>query len=350
MGTNVIVKGLEVEGYRGLRRASLAGFAGINVFVGRNGSGKSSVLEALYIALKLHEGLGYVIKRRGWFGLASVEAVFHGKSREAKIKVLLGDGSQEEVMISYGIPDVSHLDALKAQGLDTSRLYALNLSADGKVKGNAVFYADSSGNHSSIPLTKDVRVVHDAAFIDWNSVYAYGTPEEVYSRMVKEGGVEAKESVINTLRTVYEELRDITVLRTYDEWVLHLTFRDKAIPYYVVGDGVRYTLMYLMAVSTPREAVLLMEGPELHAHPSLMRIVVNSILHSHRERGNQVFLSTHSLELIEMLLEQAEKLGLKDQDLKIYRAALENGVLHSEGGTLSEALEAIRKLEWDLRR
>jgi len=353
MGTNLIVKGLEVEGYRGLRKASLADFAGINVFVGRNGSGKSSILEAIYIALKLHEGLGYVIKRRGWFGLASVESLFHGKSREAKITVLLGDGSREEVTIRHSIPDASHLDVLKARGLDTSRLYALNLSAKGKVVRDAMFYIDSKSKHEAVYYAypgEKVEVVHNATFIDWNSVYAYGTPEEVYSIMVKEGGEEAKEYVIKTLQTEYEELRDITVLRSYDKWVLHLTFRDRAVPYYVVGDGVRYALMYLMAVLTPREAVLLMEEPELHTHPSLMRVVVNSILNSHHERGSQVFLSTHSLELIEMLLEQAEKLELKDQDLKVYRVALEDGVLHSEEYTLGEALDALRKLEWDLRK
>jgi len=345
----VVVKGLEVEGYRGLRRAGLTDFAGINVFVGRNGCGKSSILEALYIALRLHEGLSYVIKRRGWFGLASVEALFHGKSREAKIVALLGDGSREEVTIKRVVPEVRHLDALKAMGLDVDRLSALNLSAKGKVVENAMLYADSNGRHSSV-LLEGAGIVYDATFIDWNSVYAYGTPEVVYSIMVREGGEEAKKFVIETLRTEYEELRDITVLRTYDEWVLHLTFRDRAVPYYVVGDGVRYALMYLMAVSTPREAVLLMEEPELHTHPSLMRVVVNSILRSHRERGNQVFLSTHSLELIEMLLERAEELGLRDQDLKIHRVALEDGVLHSEEYTLSEALDAVKKLEWDLRR
>jgi len=348
MDTHVIVKGLEVEGYRGLRKASLADFAGINVFVGRNGSGKSSVLEALYIALKLHEGLGYVIKRRGWFGLASVEALFHGKSREAKIEVSLGDGSWEGVTIKHGIPNVHHLDVLKARGLDVSRLYALNLSSMGRIAGDVIFYVDSNGRLNFIHVEGGVGVVRDAAFIDWNSVYAYGTPEEVYSIMVKEAGEEAKESVIKTLQTEYEELRDITVLRSYDKWVLHLTFRDKAVPYYVVGDGVRYALMYLMAVFTPREAVLLLEEPELHTHPSLMRVVVNSILNSYRERGNQVFLSTHSLELIEMMLKQAEKLELKDQDLKIYGVTLENGVLNSKEYTLSEALDAFR-LGWDFR-
>jgi len=350
MDAHVIVKGLEVENYRGLRRASLTDFAGVNVFVGRNGCGKSSILEALYTVLKLYEGLSYVVKRRGWFGLASVEALFHGKSREAKIEALLGDGSREEVTIKQGIPQAPHIDALKARGLDVSKLYALNLSARGKVVGDVMFYADSNGKHISIALGEEVGVVHDAVFIDWNSVYAYGTPEAVYSTMVKEGGEEAKEFVIKTLRTEYEELRDIVVLRAYDEWVLHLTFKDRAVPYYVVGDGIRYTLMYLMAVFTPKEAVLLMEEPELHTHPSLMKIVTNSILHSHHERGNQVFLSTHSLELIKMLIEQAERLGLKDQNLKIYRIVLENGVLHSEVYTLSEASDAIRKLEWDLRR
>jgi len=249
----VIVKGLEVENYRGLRRASLTDFAGINVFVGRNGSGKSSILEALYIALKLHEGLGYAIKRRGWFGLASVESLFHERSREAKITVLLGDGSWEEVTIRHSIPDGRHLDVLKARGLDVSRLYALNLSSMGKITRDVILYVDSNGRLDSIHIGGEIGVVHGATFIDWNSVYTYGTPEEVYSIMVKEGGEEAKESVIKTLQTEYGGLRDIAVLRSYDEWVLHLTFRDKAVPYYVVGDGVRYALMYLMAVLTPKK-------------------------------------------------------------------------------------------------
>jgi len=345
----VIVKALEVEGYRGIRKASLTDFAGINVFVGRNGSGKSSILEALYIALKLHEGLGYVVKRRGWFGLASAEAIFHGKGEGARVKASFGDGTWEEVAIRRGVPTAENLDTLKAKGLDVGKLYALDLSLKGKVAGDAIFYVDSSGRHSPILLREDIRTVYDAKFIDWNSAYAYGTPEEAYATMMEEGGEEAKEAVVKTLQAEYEELRDITVLRTHGKWVLHLVFRERAIPYYVAGDGIRHALTYLMAVFTSKEAVLLMEEPELHVHPSLVEVVANSIIRTYSERKNQVFLSTHSLELVEMLLEQAEKLGLKDQDLKIYRLALKNGVLYSKAYTLSDALDAVKKLEWDLR-
>jgi len=347
---HVIVKALEVEGYRGLRKASLTDFAGINVFVGRNGSGKSSLLEALYTALKPYEGLSYVVKRRGWFGLASAEAIFHGRGKEARVKASFEDGSWEEVTIRRGIPTAEHLDTLKAKGLDISKLYALDLSLKGRVAGDVIFYVDSSGRYSPILLGEDIRAVHNAIFIDWNSAYAYGTPEKAYAAMMEEGGEEAREAVVKALQSEYEELRDVEVLYAHGKWVLYLVFKDRSIPYYVAGDGIRYALMYLMAVFTPKEAVLLMEEPELHAHPRLMKIVANSILHTHRERRNQVFLSTHSLELIEMLIEQAEKLGLKDQDLKIYRLALKNGVLYSKAYTLSEALDAVKKLEWDLRR
>jgi len=343
------VKGLEVEGYRGLRQASLTDFAGINVFVGRNGSGKSSLLEALYTALKPFDGLSYVVKRRGWFGLASAEAVFHGKGEEVRIKASLGDGTWEEVTIRRGTPVIIDIDVLKARGLDIDKLYALNLSSKGRAAGSAVLYIDSSGKHYLKHLEGEIRTIHGAIFIDWNSAYAYGTPEKAYATMMEEGGEEAREAVIKALQSEYEELRDVEVLYAHGKWVLYLVFRERAIPYYVAGDGIRYALMYLMAVFTSKEAVLLMEEPELHAHPRLMKIVANSIIHTYSERRNQVFLSTHSLELVEMLLEQAEKLGLKNQDLKIYNVALEDGVLHSKAYTLSEALDAVKKLEWDLR-
>ena len=82
------------------------------------------------------------------------------------------------------------------------------------------------------------------------------------------------------------------------------------------------------------------------------RLVIKSMLRSYRERSNQFFIffiSTHSLELMEMLIDEAENLGLGDEDLKIYRLRLVDGVLQSEEYALSEASTAIKKLEWGLR-
>ncbi len=61
----MIIKDLRLRNFRGIKEADLKGFTGINIFVGRNGSGKSSVLESLYTILTKGEGLKYVVKRRG---------------------------------------------------------------------------------------------------------------------------------------------------------------------------------------------------------------------------------------------------------------------------------------------
>jgi len=107
--------------------------------------------------------------------------------------------------------------------------------------------------------------------------------------------------------------------------------------------------MYLMRMSTPKEAVLLLEEPELHTHPSLLRLTSNAIIKTYSERSNQVFVSTHSLEFIEPIIEEARKSGLRENDLRIYRLILREGKLNFEYYTLSEAEEAVKKLEWDLR-
>ncbi|ABL88637.1 hypothetical protein Pisl_1481 [Pyrobaculum islandicum DSM 4184] len=139
----------------------------------------------------------------------------------------------------------------------------------------------------------------------------------------------------------------MTPLYIHGRWVLHLVFENISVPFYAVGDGVRYALMLLIQALTPSGAAVLLEEPELHTHPSLMKIVANAILRSHIDRGNQIFVTTHSLELIKMITEEAREKGVKS--LKVFRLALDNGALHAEEYTLDETWRALEKLGWDLR-
>ncbi len=347
---NIIVKNLEVRGFRGFKEACLDDFVGINILVGRNATGKSTILEALYLAFSLDKGLEFIVKRRGWFGLASVDSLIYGGYKEAKITVGFSDGKQESITIKPGIPISHHLQVLESRGLDLKHLYTLDLIAQGKIHGTAKFYVDVEGRTDSLIGSEEMRkIVHNAVFIDWNVVLEYGRPEEAYTYMTREGGAKAKEIIVKSLQKLYAEIVDIEPLKVYDEWVLHLIYKDKAIPYYVVGDGIRYALTYLMIISACRSSVLLLEEPELHMHPGLMELIAAAIVGAYGEQGNQIFLSTHSLELIDMIIEEAKKIGLKDNELKIYRLTLKEGKLYSEAYSLNEAIEARKKLEWDLR-
>ena len=66
-----MLKSLTIKNFRGISE----GFSNLNVFVGRNNTGKSSVLEALAMLLDPYNVI-HVVKRKGWFGLDSVLSIF----------------------------------------------------------------------------------------------------------------------------------------------------------------------------------------------------------------------------------------------------------------------------------
>jgi len=65
------IESITIEGFRGICRACIEDLTYLNIFVGKNNTGKSSLLEAIYLisCRDKHDVLGripleYVVKRR----------------------------------------------------------------------------------------------------------------------------------------------------------------------------------------------------------------------------------------------------------------------------------------------
>lgn len=99
----------------GYARAGLGDFGSVNVLVGRNGYGRSTILEAIYVALTITEGVEYVVRRRGWFGPASVHSLFFHGGADASVGVLLRDGGGEDAQSCVAPLSSSRRSALKRQ-------------------------------------------------------------------------------------------------------------------------------------------------------------------------------------------------------------------------------------------
>ncbi len=90
-----MIESLHIRNLRGVRECSINGLTDVNVLVGRNGVGKSTVLEAIYLAsswagLRDHLGrdkVDYVVARRA--SRRNWDALWFAKNVEEDVEITL---------------------------------------------------------------------------------------------------------------------------------------------------------------------------------------------------------------------------------------------------------------------
>ena len=75
-----------------------------------------------------------------------------------------------------------------------------------------------------------------------------------------------------------------------------------------LGDGARYALV--MAATLARNTMLLVEEPESHQHPGGLAKTLEMLLSLARKNKTQLFMTTHSLELVRLVEAIGRELGI----------------------------------------
>ena len=102
-----------------------------------------------------------------------------------------------------------------------------------------------------------------------------------------------------------------------------------------------------LELSIRSDGVVLLEEPEVHQHPGALRQSARAVWAA-VNRGVQVVISTHSIELIDMLLVEAPTDGL--DRLSLFRLALDGtGDLRTSRLTGPQIQSARTEIEDDLR-
>ena len=113
----------------------------------------------------------------------------------------------------------------------------------------------------------------------------------------------------------------------------------------LAGDGI-HSLLRLVLELAASGGVVMVEEPETHLHPAAIAQSAAAIWGA-VEQGTQVFVSTHSLELIDALVSNAPE-GKLDQFI-LYRLRLKDGFLASVRLPGEEVAFARDQVEDDLR-
>lgn len=344
---------IRISGFRGADDVTLDKLGRLNILVGRNNTGKSSCLEAISLM-----GSGRHLFRNT-FGESTLEQILgrrvetdegwkhltHDGRENAVVKGVPDSGAAETLEIAgspydmESIPGTGQIGEIRSRikskvGLESVRhAFYFYFHSDARVLG-ALYAAGSAVRHETAPPGLG-SAAGPSLFIKNPDL----VPKELYKRTVSSGKIH---DVIDRLRAKVPDADDI---RQIDgEMYMFLKDRVKR-PLSLMGDGFRAAVLLSMSGHLLQGGTMAVEEPENHTHPALMFHIVDELLKSCRDYGNQVFIATHSDELVERALETAPS----NEDVSVFKMNKLHDKTYVESFDRDEAREYGIDLELDMR-
>lgn len=330
-----MIRAISIKNLRGIRDGRLEGFTELVVLVGPNNSGKSTVLDALFLGASANpqDSLTVTINRRLNFQQGFQWFLFRDKGRvvgPAEI-VVRSDAPQSRMTKIYHHQNNSAKSLLASiHGVDWK-----SSQSAGRPRSkpeNAL-----SGIRDGIPPID----IPEIGMID-STKNGHSLPD-LYTLVAERGLTKQAKSIVTDL---LPDVLDIEILTQQGQPIVYVVYKNGAQPLALTGDGVRVLLQQSLELAAPAGGVMLLEEPEVHLHPGAIRQSARAMLAA-VARGIQVILTTHSLELIDSLLSEAKVEELSK--LSFYRLQLQEGILKSFRHTGTEASRARTLIEDDLR-
>ena len=328
-----MIESLHIRNLRGVRECSINGLTDVNVLVGRNGAGKSTVLEAIYLAsswAELHDHLGrdkvyYVVTRRAL--RRNWDVLWFAKNVEEDIEITLDfkPSGRLRFKVPYSIPikqqpvspvlleltqEVIEPWTLRKYGLAELPVYyslEVNTLWDPKVKVYSVLTPEDKGYLLS-KLGNTVEFLRGVVFID-GRLSVTDVELKVWPKLLDK---RLDKRIVELLREGYEpNVEGITFKPTGEGgFVLALTLPNTTIEVDALGDGARTALILASLMALAKNTAALIEDPEIHQHPGGLVTLMRFALKLAKDRSLQLFISTHSVELVNIVRRLCEELGL----------------------------------------
>ncbi|MCB1035713.1 MAG: ATP-binding protein [Acidobacteria bacterium] len=320
-----MITSLEIENLRGIGAGRLEELAPLTILTGPNACGKSAVLDALLIGASPDPGdaVGRAVERHPATDGGS-RWLFRKGSRKAKVTLTDDSGKGWLRNLEW----LDHCDEGLQEELIHRRSpppYSMVLSGESEYADEAVFGTTAFGGDNQ--FLGERRGGRGTSKVALARLVDPGLPVPLHRTftMVSEAG---RRDLVHTLLADllpgFERLEIIAL--TDQDFGLAVTSEGRSVPVGLSGDGIQAFIQLALEVAVAPEGLVLVEEPEVYQHPSTLRHSARVLLANLR-RGVQTVLTTHSLELIDALVSEAEPRDL--DSIALFNLGLEDGFLKS---------------------
>lgn len=313
---------VSIENFRGIRKCNISDLGLVNVFFGKNNCGKSTLLEALFLMSGPSNPILPVLVNKLRQLVSSSEddilTDFYGLNAENEIKIKGEGNNKREVCVSM----------IKSQSnqIDLSQLTQNNTEQSGKKFGLKIAYriGDSEKIHHS-ELIVDPNDENKA-----NAKTEKGYEEGMYAEYIPSGNImlhtneklaqiiiEKREAeIVEALKLIEPKIKDIQLI---DKKIMVDVGLSSRLPVNVLGDGVRKILSILLAIHSAKGGMLMIDEIDNGLHYSVMQNLWKVILHACKKNDTQIFVSTHSADLVSALVEVFNQEDMAETSVSAYK-------------------------------
>jgi hypothetical protein len=314
-----MIRSAEIRNFRGFKQLELSNLARINLVVGDNGSGKTALLEALFLASGSTPEL--VLCLRGWRGAeaprgtGTLQELYDGlfldlfrdfhKDSIPTIS-LKGDAEDSRALRFYYDRDEPSILPLKESVQTQSLAYVpITFEWQDAAGQKTTVTPHIEGTGLSLPPPPPLR--HESGFLAARVPIPTSQNARWFSEFSKRG---REKKFIATIRAQFESVESMSVEVDMGNPVIFvkLPWLDRKMPIYLASDGLNKLVTLLLHIAHCRGAAVFVDEVENGFHFSRHERLWEQLLSFAEEYETQLFLSTHSWEYLKALSPLIERL------------------------------------------
>lgn len=320
----VFLKNFSINQFRGIHGLNVKGLGDINLIVGDNNSGKTSVLEAIMLlrSTSAFSNILNVVRLRdnGFFSPFRLSVfenflyMFNPESDEKNIEVegLIGDtsvgikvsGTIENVLIDMSELRDRHKNAHAMQG--SSVIY--DEAEVAEFQGIISSKIDDDVSNEEIRFNEYTRLTGMRASKPESIEIVYVSPTDhtngnVFSKVVKND--DYKDIVLHVIKIFDDDIEDILYIKNEQTSRPIECLKHKKLgimPLATYGDGIKKVLLLANSIASAAGGILLVDEIETAIHARHYDDIFKFVIKACKQFHIQLFATTHSIEAVDGFL------------------------------------------------
>lgn len=335
-----MIEKIEIKNFKNISNLTLE-LENINVLVGSNNSGKSSILQAIQFAISVAQTTNF--ENTHWNNQTNKlptsltpDQLIYAPFRDV-YSLALGGKLKTEIESSIQI-DFTEKDTLNVSKVLIRKGKNKNIATEihnkpigellRKIEEPFTIYVPGLAGIPSFEELKSPGLVRRAA--------ARGDANNVFRNIIwlLHENTESWNTFVSDVKDIFPEVEIIvTFNQERDEHInIQLQYSDKILPIDAAGTGFLQVLQILSYINIYKPKILLLDEPDAHLHPNNQRKLAKKLNELSLSRDFQIIISTHSRHLL-YELESISKINwinsgkIIEEDISIINVLMDIGAL-----------------------